>query len=78
MLSFVYIILILIQLSERQRLDVERFSDKQKTVFTRDSLSQVLEFKYFPKELIQGVHNLTHKDSCHALNPTNMLFLLIF
>ncbi|XP_054777164.1 uncharacterized protein LOC129285469 [Prosopis cineraria] len=46
-----------IQMSERQRLDVERFSDWQKTLFTRDSLSQVLEFKDFPKELTQDSPN---------------------
>ncbi|KAI4332404.1 hypothetical protein L6164_017314 [Bauhinia variegata] len=43
-------------LKKSQIIDVPRFSDKlkQKTTFTRDSLSQVLTLSNFPKELIQG------------------------
>ncbi|XP_061336518.1 uncharacterized protein LOC133283648 isoform X1 [Gastrolobium bilobum] len=39
---------------ESQKMHVPRFSDKKRTVFTRDSLSQVLMLNDFPKELIQG------------------------
>lgn len=47
----------LVLLSENKRMHIERFSDKQKNIFTRDSLSQVLMFNNFPKELVQGVNN---------------------
>ncbi|KAK4261939.1 hypothetical protein QN277_004870 [Acacia crassicarpa] len=58
---------------KRQRLDVERFSDKQKAVFTRDSLSQVLEFKDFPKELVQGTTRRIPKRKSFRWNPESDL-----
>ncbi|KAL5073310.1 hypothetical protein RYX36_012294, partial [Vicia faba] len=36
----------------RKRMHVERFSDKKKIAFTRDSLSQVLYYDEFVKELV--------------------------
>ena len=36
-------------------MHIERFSDKNKTTFTRDSLSQILMFNEFPKELVRGM-----------------------
>ncbi|MED6126864.1 hypothetical protein PIB30_082600 [Stylosanthes scabra] len=39
---------------ENKRMHVERFSDRNKTTFTRDCLSQILVFKEFPKELVRG------------------------
>ncbi|XP_054793443.1 uncharacterized protein LOC129299022 [Prosopis cineraria] len=63
---------------ERQRLDVERFSDRQKTVFTRDSLSQVLEFKDFPKELTQGAARRMSKRKNFRWNPESDLKALDF
>ncbi|CAI8592022.1 unnamed protein product [Vicia faba] len=38
----------------RKRMHVERFSDKKKIAFTRDSLSQVLYYDEFVKELVPG------------------------
>ncbi|KAJ7951696.1 DNA-directed RNA polymerase III subunit [Quillaja saponaria] len=35
-----------------QREDIERYSDREKTTFTRDSLSQILVLNNFPRELI--------------------------
>ncbi|XP_028796862.1 uncharacterized protein LOC114752295 [Neltuma alba] len=60
-------------LKKRKRLDVERFSDRQKAVFTRDSLSQVLEFKDFPKELIQGTTRRIPKRKSFRWNPESDL-----
>ncbi|XP_058724470.1 uncharacterized protein LOC131595945 [Vicia villosa] len=42
------------ELKGRKRMHIERFSDKKKTTFTRDSLSQVLYFDGFVKELVPG------------------------
>ncbi|KAK7412383.1 hypothetical protein VNO78_03839 [Psophocarpus tetragonolobus] len=39
---------------KRQWMHIARFSDKKTNDFTRDSLSQVLMFKDFPHELVQG------------------------
>ncbi|XP_027189572.1 uncharacterized protein [Cicer arietinum] len=41
-------------LSGRKRMHIERFSDRKKSMFSRDSLSQILNFNAFPKELVQG------------------------
>lgn len=38
-------------------MHIERFSDRKKSMFSRDSLSQILNFNAFPKELVQGVNN---------------------
>jgi hypothetical protein len=38
-------------------MHVERFSDKKKTIFTRDSLPQVLVFDECVKELVPGMNN---------------------
>ena len=42
---------------ERQSVDIERFSDRNKvnTTVRRDSLSQILEHKRFPMELTEGL-----------------------
>ncbi|KAF7843409.1 DNA-directed RNA polymerase III subunit RPC7 [Senna tora] len=56
-----------------QSLDVEKFSDKRKTVFTRDSLSQVLVFNDFPKELIQGTTRGMPKRKKFRWNPESDL-----
>jgi len=38
-------------------MHIDKFSDKKKNDFTRDSLSQVLMFNDFPQELVQGMNN---------------------
>jgi len=38
-------------------MHVQRFSDKKKTSFTRDSLTQVLVYDEFIKELVPGMSN---------------------
>lgn len=38
----------------KKKMHVQRFSDKKKTTFTRDSLSQVLVYDEFIKELVPG------------------------
>ncbi|TKY71743.1 phosphopantothenoylcysteine decarboxylase subunit SIS2 [Spatholobus suberectus] len=52
-----------------QRMHIARFSDKKKNDFTRDSLSQVLMFKGFPQELVQGASKRMSRRKKFRWNP---------
>ncbi|XP_020233251.1 glutamic acid-rich protein isoform X1 [Cajanus cajan] len=54
---------------KRQRMHIARFSDKKGNDFTRDSLSQVLMFKEFPQELVQGASKQTSRRKKFRWNP---------
>lgn len=45
----------------KRKMHVQRFSDKKKTSFTRDSLPQVLVYDEFIKELVPGKTMLSRK-----------------
>lgn len=45
----------------KRKMHVQRFSDKKKTIFTRDSLPQVLVYDEFIKELVPGKTMLSRK-----------------
>ena len=58
-------------------MHIERFSDRKETMFTRDSLSQVLMLDNFPKELVQGVKiGIDFDGSVYALFQKLLLLLL--
>jgi hypothetical protein len=58
-------------------MHVERFSDKKKTIFTRDSLPQVLVFDECVKELVPGMNNgLNFEGNCYVFS--GKIFLLFF
>nr|KYP49317.1 hypothetical protein KK1_028955 [Cajanus cajan] len=65
---------------KRQRMHIARFSDKKGNDFTRDSLSQVLMFKEFPQELVQGASKQTSRRKKFRWNPESglMIFHLTF
>ncbi|XP_027339219.1 DNA-directed RNA polymerase III subunit RPC7-like [Abrus precatorius] len=52
-----------------QRMHIARFSDKKRTGFTRDSLSQVLMFDDFPQELVQGLSKRMKRRKKFRWNP---------
>ncbi|KAK7327838.1 hypothetical protein VNO77_21931 [Canavalia gladiata] len=55
--------------NKSQKTDIARFSDKKQTNFTRDSLSQVLMFNDFPRELAQGASKQMRKRKKFRWNP---------
>ncbi|RHN65985.1 putative DNA-directed RNA polymerase III, subunit Rpc31 [Medicago truncatula] len=57
------------ELKGRKRMHVERFSDKKKTIFTRDSLLQVLVFDECVKELVPGKTKQTLSRKKRQWNP---------
>ena len=76
--TFFFWVNFLVLSTERQTMHIDRFSDKKKNDFTRDSLSQVLTFNDFPPELVQGMNNGMDCEGSgyilHSKNPT--VFLL--
>ncbi|RDX93827.1 hypothetical protein CR513_23866, partial [Mucuna pruriens] len=60
---------------KRQKMHIARFSDKEKTDFTRDSLSQVLMFNGFPQELVQGASKRMSRRKKFRWNPESGLMI---
>nr|AFK46944.1 unknown [Lotus japonicus] len=54
---------------ESRKMHIERYSDRKRTMFTRDSLSQVLMFDNFPKELTQGTSKRMASRKFFQWNP---------
>ncbi|KAG5113839.1 hypothetical protein JHK82_037108 [Glycine max] len=54
---------------KRQSMHIAKFSDRKKNDFTRDSLEQVLMFKDFPQELVQGESKRASRRKKFQWNP---------
>ncbi|CAL0300427.1 unnamed protein product [Lupinus luteus] len=63
---------------ESQSMHIARYSDKKKTKFTRDSLSQILVFNGFAKELVQGKSGPMRSQKKVRWNPESGLKRLEF